>query len=137
MDTKGVISTIEASPYPDKLSLRSDHFDTTKAEYLIFLLKDRDRWIRYAAIMALGDIGNPAAVSHLISLLKDPDQNIRFASAESLGKIGDRRAIEPLWETFETDNQYVKVAAENALSFLTFHSPGLTRISEISQDFVF
>ena len=85
-------------------------------EYLVIALKDSDKWVRYAAADALGNIGDSASVGPLLSLLGDQDQDVRFATAEALGKIGDPRACNPLEQACSTDNGYVKIAAEEALS---------------------
>jgi len=85
-------------------------------EYLVTALKDTDKWVRYAAADALGNIGDSASVGPLIGLLGDHDQDVRFATAEALGKIGDPRACSPLEQTCSADNGYVKIAAEEALA---------------------
>lgn len=85
-------------------------------DYLVSSLKDGDKWVRYAAVDALGNIGHANAVEHLITVLNDLDQDVRFAAAEALGKIGDPKAIEPLNNVCTSDNCYVKIAAEDALS---------------------
>lgn len=84
-------------------------------EYLVIALKDSDKWVRYAAADALGNIGDSASVVPLIGLLGDHDQDVRFATAEALGKLGDPRACDPLEQTCRSDNGYVKIAAEEAL----------------------
>lgn len=53
-----------------------------------------DPVVRYDAIRALGDIGDPAGVDALLRLLTQHD--LIPIVAEALGKIGDPRAIEPL-----------------------------------------
>ena len=85
-------------------------------EYLVMALKDSDKWVRYAAADALGNIGDTASVAPLIGLLGDLDQDVRFATAEALGKIGDPKACTPLEQACQTDNGYVKIAAEEALA---------------------
>ena len=87
-------------------------------EYLIMALKDSDKWVRYAAADALGNLGASASVSSLIALLSDHDQDVRFATAEALGKLGDRNACSALEQVCTHDNGYVKIAAEEALSKL-------------------
>ena len=85
-------------------------------EYLVIALKDSDKWVRYAAADALGNIGDSASVGPLIGLLGDHDQDVRFATAEALGKIGDPGACTPLEHACRYDNGYVKIAAEEALA---------------------
>ena len=85
-------------------------------DYLVSSLRDADKWVRYAAADALGNIGHSNAVEHLINVLHDLDQDVRFVAAEALGKIGDPKAIEPLNNVCTSDNCYVKIAAEEALT---------------------
>jgi HEAT repeat protein len=84
--------------------------------HLIAALKDEDKWVRYTAADALGNIGGPRSVDYLIPLLKDPDQDVRFVAAEALGRLGDPRAGEALSETCRGDNCFVRIAAEEALA---------------------
>lgn len=90
-------------------------------EYLIHALKDRDKWVRYVAADALGNIGDPCCADELVIALTDEDQDVRFAVAGALGKVGggNKKALEALTATCNTDNCYVKVAAEEALALLT------------------
>jgi HEAT repeat protein len=85
-------------------------------EYLVLALKDEDKWVRYAAADALGNIGDSHVVDHLIGLLNDGDQDVRFVSAEALGKLGDPKATGALQQTCSHDNGFVKIAAEEALA---------------------
>jgi HEAT repeat protein len=87
---------------------------------LIDILNDNDRSVRWYAVRALGQIGDPAAVEPLIAASTDPLVSVRsvavgalvqigapavkaliaalpsWAAAEALGRIGDTRAVEPL-----------------------------------------
>lgn len=84
--------------------------------HLIAALKDEDKWVRYTAADALGNIGERRSVQNLILLLKDPDQDVRFVAAEALGRLGDPSAGEALSETCRGDNCFVRIAAEEALA---------------------
>ena len=55
----------------------------------------KSREIRKAAALALGKIGNRAAVPHLLERLADPDEHltIKGAAVIALGKIGDPEAL--------------------------------------------
>jgi len=64
-------------------------------EPLVVLLDD-DPWVRYAAIHALGEIGDPRAADPLASVLADPDA--WDPAIDALGKIRSLRAIEHLAE---------------------------------------
>ncbi|MDD1673344.1 MAG: HEAT repeat domain-containing protein [Methanomicrobiales archaeon] len=89
-------------------------------EYLIHALKDPDKWVRYVAADALGNIGDPCCVDDLIVALKDGDQDVRFAVAGALGKVGNGnpRAMEALDQVCRGDNCYVRIAAEEARALL-------------------
>jgi HEAT repeat protein len=84
-------------------------------EYLVLALKDENKWVRFAAADALGNIGDSGSVDHLIGMLNDGDQDVRFVTAEALGKLGDPRATDALKQTSIQDNGFVKIAAEEAL----------------------
>ncbi len=55
---------------------------------------DRDLWLRFAAIHALGEIGDPRAVQHLLPLVAD--ETVRDVAIEALGKIGTLDALPTL-----------------------------------------
>ncbi len=46
--------------------------------------------------IALGYLGNEAAVAALMELLQDPEIRVRECAIEALGKIGSRRSLEPV-----------------------------------------
>ena len=57
-------------------------------EYLVLALKDENKWVRFTAANALGNIGDPRSVDHLIGMLNDEDKDVtvcyrRSASANS------------------------------------------------------
>jgi HEAT repeat protein len=58
---------------------------------------DRDPWLRFAAVHALGEIGDARAVEALASLLED--QGVREAVVTALGKIGSVEALDHLLRT--------------------------------------
>ena len=58
---------------------------TVAVEALLRVL-DRDPWLRFAAIHALGEIGDARAVRHLLPLVAD--EAVRDVAIEALGKIG-------------------------------------------------
>ena len=59
-------------------------------------LKDKNKYVCYAAAVELAAQGNKRAIPVLIEALKDENEGIRWRSAEMLGKIGDRKAIRTL-----------------------------------------
>jgi len=63
---------------------------TVAVEGLVRAL-DRDPWLRFAAVHALGEIGDPRAIRPLVPLLED--EIVRDAVIEALGKIGSIEAL--------------------------------------------
>src|SRR5258706_8013345 len=57
---------------------------------------DKDPWLRFAAVHALGEIGDARAVSPLVGLLDD--DSIAEAAIAALGHIGTVEALSPLAE---------------------------------------
>jgi HEAT repeat protein/predicted Ser/Thr protein kinase len=57
---------------------------------LIEQLRSGDSFVRWRAVLALGELGEQAepATAALVELLDDKDDNVRWATATSLGKIG-------------------------------------------------
>ena len=95
-----------------------EKFGTPAIDYLHKALADDDKWVRYAALDALGNIGDSQSVQHVTKMLGDSDQDIRFAAADALGRIGDPRAAHALQQTCNSDNCFVQIAAEEALAKL-------------------
>jgi HEAT repeat protein len=96
-----------------------EKFGKPAIEYLHKALDDEDKWVRYMAADALGNIGDVRSIERLIPLLDDNDQDVRFATAYALGNIGHPSASEALTRTCTRDNCFVKVAAEEALLKVT------------------
>jgi hypothetical protein len=55
---------------------------------LVSALSHRDVEVRYRSAMALGDLGDPAAIEPLSHALKDENSGVRWEAAEALGRIG-------------------------------------------------
>lgn len=74
--------------------------------------------VRAAALLALGDLGNPAALPRMVErLAQDGNSMVREAAAQSLGRIGNR-TVEAILETVAHKDAKGKVrkAAANALA---------------------
>jgi hypothetical protein len=71
--------------------------------------------VRYAAVEALGKIGDSRAVEPLIAALKDWDQDVRYAAVEALGKIGDSRAVGPFIAALNDKDWDMRKSAANGL----------------------
>ncbi len=95
-----------------------EKFGKPAVDYLHKALDDEDKWVRYMAADALGNIGDVRSIERLIPLLNDQDQDVRFATAYALGNIGHPNAEKALTQTCTRDNCFVKVAAEEALAKL-------------------
>jgi hypothetical protein len=82
----------------------------------VALLHD-DAGVRAAALLALGDLGDPAALPDLCDrLASDGNSMVREAAAQSLGRIGDRAAETALEQIANLDHKgKVRKAAREAL----------------------
>ena len=59
-------------------------------------LNHSDEDVRWQAVEALGEVGNPQAVDALIAALNHSDSDVRWQAATALGKIGSSQAIDAL-----------------------------------------
>lgn len=75
-----------------------------------------DAGVRAAALLALGDLGDPAALPELCDrLVHDGNSMVREAAAQSLGRIGDRSVLDVLVAAAEQDpKRKVRKAAATA-----------------------
>jgi HEAT repeat protein len=94
------------------------NFGQPAVDYLHKALHDEDKWVRYMAADALGNIGDVRSIDPLVKLLEDNDQDVRFATAHALGTIGHPSAAPALKQACEKDNCFVRIAAEEALQKL-------------------
>jgi HEAT repeat protein len=90
------------------------------APALVGALSDRDRFVRWAAARALGQVrpaNAEAVVVPLARLLTDPDDDLRLAAAASLGAYGSaaRAALPALVEAAQSREPELRVAAMRAL----------------------
>ena len=113
-------SELKDKSKPDrwKAVIALEKFGVPAVDYLHKALDDEDKWVRYVAVDALGNIGDRRSVDHLTKKLSDLDQDVRFATAMALGNIGDPKASHALMQTCNGDNCFVKIAAEEALAKL-------------------
>jgi len=74
----------------------------------------KDRYVREAAVKALGEIGDPRAVEPLISALKDNEWSVQTAAAEALVKIG-APSVELLITSLKDKDRNVRETAAEAL----------------------
>ena len=62
--------------------------------------------VRWAAVLALGEIGSPDAIPFLLPLLKDPNRYLRYGAATALGRLGWQPAN-------EADTAYLLIARQD------------------------
>ncbi len=91
--------------------------DPEAAEDLLVLLEDADGDPRlcFAAVRALGQIRNAAAVPRLLPLLADSRKGLRIAAVEALGQIRAAAAVQPLLEILRDTDRNLRRAAAEAL----------------------
>ena len=78
-------------------------------------LRSFDRYLRWHAVKALGDLGSKQDVPALIAALNDNDRCTRWHAIQSLGKLGDIRAIAPLSDALKSDDGGIRELAAQAL----------------------
>lgn len=86
-------------------------------ELLIEQLSAEEVETRKAAVIALGRIGDPAAVPALVGAMTDDDE-LTVVAAGAMGKIGDRRAFDALLEMIGQPDASVRQASIAAINSL-------------------
>ncbi|MBZ0315539.1 MAG: HEAT repeat domain-containing protein [Anaerolineae bacterium] len=90
-------------------SARAKVIDTLSAA-----LNNNNATMRGSVTLALGQIGDPAAVPPLLDILRDADEIVRGRAWEALGNIGTP-AVPRLLESLRDFNEKVRAGAANAL----------------------
>ncbi|MBL8163670.1 MAG: HEAT repeat domain-containing protein, partial [Anaerolineae bacterium] len=62
--------------------------DSRAVEPLVGLIETEDEWLPYAAVEALGDIGDVSAIAPLKIIFEGPNFRVREAAREALRKLG-------------------------------------------------
>lgn len=83
---------------------------------LIDLLGDAQADVRMHAALALGKVGDHAAVPALVRALGDGDTNVRFHAIEALGDLGAAEAVEPLGDIARSGDFFLAFPAIAALA---------------------
>ncbi len=78
---------------------------------LLSQLRDEDWYLREAAALELGKMGDKALVDPFIETLKDERTEVRRAAARGLGDIGDVRAVQPLIAVLEKAEEKFEIEA--------------------------
>jgi HEAT repeat protein len=98
---------------------------------LISALQHPDVETRYRAAIALGEIGDPAAVEALSRALEDENSGVRWEAAEALGKIG-KPALGILIEALGRDDDDIRWRAAIALGEIGDESAVDTLVRSLS-----
>jgi len=105
-----LLEALESRPVPVRLGVieaLGTIRDNRAVSPLIFVLHhDMSLEVRWAAVLALGEIGSSDAIPALVPLLKDPSRYIRHGAAATLGRLG--------WQPETGDeNVYLLVARDD------------------------
>jgi HEAT repeat protein len=92
---------------------------------LVEHLNSRSKDIRLGAIEALGDSGDPRAVTPLTPLLQDPDNEIRWETALALGMLDDKEVIPSLKAVLRDRDRFVREGAALSLERLSWSPENL------------
>ncbi|MHC4473155.1 MAG: HEAT repeat domain-containing protein [Planctomycetota bacterium] len=87
---------------------------------LIESLKSRSEWVRDAAVLALGKLGDPGGLPHIIKRAQDTGEksDVREDSLLALGLTGQEAAVVPLRQALEGDGSNLKAFAALGLGLL-------------------
>lgn len=97
------------------LAKQTQHREAAAVPGLLDALTSDDARVRAAAVRALGEIGDPTAVSPLLHILiDDADSDLRWAATGALGRIGPA-ALPGLLAALRDDNWKVRRSAAEAL----------------------
>ena len=94
-------------------------------EVLVENLGSRSKDIRLGAIEALGDSGDPRAVTPLTPLLRDPDNEIRWETALALGMLDEKEVIPSLKAALRDRDRFVREGAALSLERLSWSPENL------------
>lgn len=104
-------------------------------EPLVAALADANRDVRWAAVEALGELGDRGAIPALIEYVKKPEA-YRWGKrlvAGALAAIGDARAVQPLVGLLDDEDPFVRRIA--ALALVRIGDPaGLPRVAQLVKE---
>lgn len=80
-------------------------------QVLIGALDDSDVWVSSAAAKALGQIGDPQAITPLAGMVKQENKWVRSAAIQALAQISDARAVRAALTTDEAPRAFWKLMA--------------------------
>ena len=99
------------SPYREQVSSALGDVE----EHLLQQLESDDPEIRMHSAQALGNVGNPKAISALSRLLDDPSNLVRFNAAASMSRLGDEGGTDFLFASMGSDDPILRVNAVKSL----------------------
>ena len=99
------------SPYREEISSALSVVE----ERLLLQLDSDDPEIRMHSAQALGNVGNPEAISALSRLLDDPSNLVRFNAAASMSRLGDEGGTDFLFASMGSDDPILRVNAVKSL----------------------
>ena len=85
------------------------------AGVFINALNNEDKWVRYLAAEALGNMGDLRSIAYLDLLRSDKDPDLRFVSGQSLSKIAYLREILADPRKMGCDTCLIRYIAEEVL----------------------
>jgi HEAT repeat protein len=92
-----------------------EKFTLPIVEHFTNALNNEDKWVRYLAAEALGNMGEIRSIEHLNLLRSDNDPDLRFVSGQSLGKIGYLRELLTDSRKMGCDTCLIRYIAEEVL----------------------
>ncbi|HSA37962.1 MAG TPA: HEAT repeat domain-containing protein [Methanoregula sp.] len=88
---------------------------------------DRSLEVRWAAVIALGEMGSAEAVPSVVPVLREPDRYLRFGAAITLGRLG--------WEPGDTaENAYLLIARQDWEQVRKLGAAAIPYLHELSRD---
>jgi len=114
-DVKGLIKALKDEHVRWRAIDALKEIGEPAVESLTHVLESGDKDLRREATRALGMIGTSNAVESLIQALKDENWHVRGEAAKALEEIGDVRVIEHLTQALNDENSFVQKAAKTAL----------------------
>jgi hypothetical protein len=96
-------------------------------QVLAVISHDTSLEVRWAAVLALGEIGSPDAVPSLVPLLRDPNRYLRYGAATALGRLG--------WEPEnEADTAHLLIARQEWEPVRNLGTAAIPYLMEIFRD---
>ncbi len=119
-DTRGIDPLIQSLKNPNKFvreaAIQSIGADARAVKPLIDIIEQSaDKWSRWQAIIALGNIPEPQAIEALTRTCKDFDPQIRRAAVQALGNAGNTESIPSLIEMLKDKDEIVRKTSAEAL----------------------